>query len=120
MVKRTGPTNPILRKLIRDLEKLASKEKVNLWKRIAYELNMPARKRREADIFRIERYTRASEIALVPGKVLSNGNLTKKITVAAYQFSEQAREKINKIGKAISIQQLIKENPKGKKIRIIG
>ena len=32
-------------------------------------------------------------------------------------FSE---EKINKIGKAIKLQDLMKENPKGKKVRIIG
>ena len=48
------------------------------------------------------------------------GDLTKKITVAAYQFSESAEEKINKVGKAISIRELMKENPKGKRIRIIG
>ena len=60
------------------------------------------------------------EIIVVPGKVLSMGDLTKKITVAAYQFSENAEEKINAVGKAISIRQLMKENPKGKRIRIIG
>ena len=60
------------------------------------------------------------EIALVPGKVLSDGELTKKMTIAAFQFSKEAMNKINKKGKAITIKELIKENPKGKNVRIIG
>ncbi len=120
MVKRTGPTNPSLRKLIRELRKTSSEERIKLWKRIADDLEKSTRQRRKVNVSRIDKYANSNEIALIPGKVLSSGNLTKKITVAAYQFSEQAREKINKIGKAISIQQLIKENPKGRKVRIIG
>jgi len=120
MVKRTGPTNPVLIKLIRELRKLSTKEKVNLWKRIAKDLEKPTRIRREVNIERIDRCTNTGEIAIIPGKVLSEGNLTKKLTIAAFRFSEKAKEKIDKIGKAISIQELMKQNPKGKKVRIIG
>ena len=120
MVKRTGSSTLELQNLIRELKQLYLKNKVKLWKRIAYELEKPTRKRREANLYKINKYTREGEIALVPGKVLSLGNLDKKITIAAYQFSDQSREKINKIGKAISIKELIKENPNGKKVRIIG
>ncbi len=120
MSKRTGPTTLELRNLIFELKKLASKQKIKLWKRIAEDLEKPTRIRREVNLYKINKYTRKDEIALVPGKVLSMGNLDKKITIAAYKFSKQAEEKINKIGKAISIKELIKENPKGRKIRIIG
>ncbi len=120
MVKRTGPTNNVLRKLIVDLEILGRKKKVNLWKRISFDLNKPTRERREVNITTINRTIKKGEIALVPGKVLSDGELTNKVTVAAFRFSEKARDKINKNGKAISIQELIKENPEGKKVRIIG
>ncbi len=120
MVKRTGPTNKVLRKLIIDLENLGRKQKVPLWKRIATELNKPTRERRVVNISKIDRYTKKDEIALVPGKILSEGELTKKLTIAGFNFSEKAFEKINKSGKAITIEQLIKENPKGKKVRIIG
>ena len=71
-------------------------------------------------MYTINKYTREGETALIPGKVLSLGEINKKISVAALNFSGQAREKINKIGKAISIQELVKQNPKGKKVRIIG
>ena len=117
MVKRTGPTNLELKNLIKALRKLSTKEKVNLWKRIASDLEKPTRQRRKVNIYKIDKYTREGEIAIVPGKVLSLGELNKKITVAAYQFSDAAK---NKIEKAISIQELMKSNPKGKKVRIIG
>ena len=120
MVKRTGPTNLELMNLIKFLKKTSSKEKVSIWKRIARDLEKPTRQRRKANIYKIDKYTRENETAVVPGKVLSLGELTKKITVAAYQFSDEAKDKINKTGKAVSIQELIKSNPKGNKVRIIG
>ena len=117
---RTGPTNPITKKLIADLRSLSTKEKVKLWSRLADDLSKSTRQRREVNLYRINDNVKDNEIVVVPGKVLSEGNLDKKITVAAFNFSSQAKEKINKIGKAISLQQLIKDNPKGKNIRIIG
>jgi len=120
MAKPTGPTTLELKNLIIELKKLSNKQKVNIWKRVAEDLEKSTRKRREVNIYKISRYTKKDEIALVPGKVLSVGDLDKNITIAAYQFSERAKEKIDKIGKSISIKELIKNNPKGKKIRIIG
>ena len=120
MVKRTGPQTLELKKLIEDLKVLGGKSNINLWKRIAKDLERPTRIRRKVNIYKIDKYTRDGETALVPGKVLSMGELTKKIIVAAYQFSESAEEKINSVGKAISIRKLMEENPKGKKVRIIG
>ncbi len=120
MGNRTGPTTLELRNLIVELRKLSSKQKVKLWRRIADDLERPTRIRREVNLYTINKYTGKDETAIVPGKVLSLGEIDKKITIAAYQFSKQAKEKINKIGKSISIKELIKENPKGKKVRIIG
>ena len=120
MVKRTGPTTLALQNLIKELSVLSNKEQAPLWKRVAKDLSKPTRIRRSVNIDRIQKYTRENEIALVPGKVLRDGELTKKLTIAAYQFSEKAKEKINKTGKAITIKQLMTENPKGNKVRIIG
>ncbi len=119
-MKTQRKTNTHLVNLISELKKVSYKGKTDLWKAIAKELEKPARKRRTVNISKIEKYVNKGEIALVPGKVLSVGNLTKPLTVAALQFSETAKAKINKVGKAISIPELIKENPKGKNIRIIG
>ncbi|MBS3168366.1 50S ribosomal protein L18e [Candidatus Woesearchaeota archaeon] len=120
MAKRTGPTNLALKKLIADLKSLGTKENVPLWKRVANDLEKSTRQRRDVNVYKIDKYTKEGEIAIVPGKVLSEGELTKKITVASYKFSESAKEKINKTGKAISIRELMNTNPKGKKVRILG
>ncbi|MDD5253877.1 MAG: 50S ribosomal protein L18e [Candidatus Nanoarchaeia archaeon] len=116
MTRRTGPTNVHLANLITDLKILANKEKVNLWKRIAKDLEKSTRRRAKVNLYKIERYCKDGEIALVPGKVLSEGETTKKIDVVAYSFSDKAKHKIK--GKALTIRQLMKENPKGKKVRI--
>lgn len=119
-MRKTGPTNPSMRKLIAELRSLGTKEKVKMWKRIADELEKPTRQRREVNIERVNRATKKDETIIVPGKVLSKGELSHNVKVAAWKFSELAKQKINKAGKVISIQELIKENPKGKKVRIIG
>ena len=119
-MKRTGPQTLTLKALIRELTSLGKKNEVKLWLRIAKDLSRPTRIRRAVNLYKIDKNTKDGETALVPGKVLSVGELNKKLTIAAYQFSDKALEKINKVGKAIKIQELIKDNPKGEKIRIIG
>ncbi len=120
MAKRTGPTNPSLKNLISELRDLGKQNNAKIWTRIAEDLEKSTRQRRSVNIYKIDKYTRDGETAIVPGKVLSIGKLNKKIKVAAFQFSNQAKEKIDLIGKAITIKELIKENPKGNKVRIIG
>lgn len=117
---KPGQTNEHLRNLIEELNDLSSKENVKIWRRIAQDLGKSIRKKRVVNIYKIDKYTKDDEVAVIPGKVLSLGILNKKIKVAAFQFSNEAKEKINAIGKAITIKELIKENPKGKKVRIIG
>lgn len=112
-------TNIHLQSLIKDLKHLAIKEKVPLWNRIAEELGKSTRSRREASVGKIDKHAREGEIAIVPGKVLSDGEMTKKIFVAAFNFSERARMKINRHGKAMSIRELMKQGAKGKRVRII-
>ncbi len=117
MVKRTGPTNVQLRKLVQELKKKATKEKAPIWKKLAAELEKPARIRREVNLYKIGKAVREGETAVVPGKVLGTGSLGKDVTVAAWRFSSSARDKVKN---GISISQLMEKNPKGKKVRIIG
>ena len=57
----------------------------------------------------------------MPGKVLSNGVVQKPVKVAALNFSDGAKEKIiSAKGQILSIQELMKQNPEGKKVRIMG
>src|SRR3989344_767509 len=73
------------------------------------------------NLSRIDRYTKENEIIVVPGKVLGSGDLNHKLTIAAYQFSEGALEKLEKAGaNVVSLLELSKESPDGKRIKIIG
>jgi len=120
MVKRTGPTNPLLKGLIERLIKAAHENKANIWKDVAEKLKKPTRQRVEVNLKKINRYAREGETILVPGIVLSDGFLDKKVTIAAWKFSKRAKEKIEKTGgKAISIEELIRINPKGSNVRIM-
>lgn len=111
---RTGPTDKNLRILVSDLKK----NKTPLFQRLSYELGRPSRQRRAVNLARINSNTRDKEIAVVPGKVLGTGELTKKLTIAAWQFSKEAISKIKAAGgEAITLQEL--EKKKGPK-RIIG
>lgn len=106
--------------LIQELKKTALEQKVPLWKRIADDLEAPTRQRRIVNIFKIDANAKEGEIIIVPGKVLGEGDLTKKVTVAALSFSDQAVGKISKQGKTMTIQELMKSNPKASKVRILG
>ncbi|MEM5791076.1 MAG: 50S ribosomal protein L18e [Candidatus Aenigmatarchaeota archaeon] len=119
-MKRTGPTNPYLRKLIEELKKASIELKAPIWLLVAEKLEKPRRKKIEVNLFKIKRYAKENETVLVPGIVLSEGELEKPISIAAFRFSKNAREKIEKVGgKCLSIQQLMKENPKGSNVRIL-
>jgi large subunit ribosomal protein L18e len=119
-MKRTGPSNSQLRDLITELRKKANEHGMKIWKLIADDLEKPTRQRRIVNLYKINKNTKANETIVVPGKVLGIGELDHAITVAAWQFSESASEKINKIGKTLQITELLKESPKGKRIRVIG
>lgn len=116
MAKRTGPTNPNLKRLIRALRTASNKQGVAIWDKVATELERQTRKRREVDINKLNRVTKAKETVVVPGKVLATGEIAHDITVAAWRFSEAAKNKV----KTLTIEELLKQNPKGKNVRIIG
>ncbi|HJN56541.1 MAG TPA: 50S ribosomal protein L18e [Candidatus Woesearchaeota archaeon] len=120
-MKRTGSTNPMLKDLIMELKKRSNDQSVSLWKRIALDLEKPTRQRRIVNLSGINRHTKENETIIVPGKVLGSGILNHKLIISAYQFSEQALDKLEKSGaKIVPLLELSKEKPDGKKIRIIG
>ncbi len=121
MPKRNTKTNPMLISLIHELKKQANENDAPIWKDIALRLSKSSSNWPEVNLDRISKYTGEKETAIIPGKVLSTGNLTKKITIAAWSFSEKSRGKIKEAGgKYMSIEELFKSNPKGKDIRILG
>ncbi len=106
--------------LIANLKKLAIEKESKLWKRIATDLEKPSRQRRVVNVYKIDSYSAKDETVIVPGKVLGVGELTHSVTVAALNFSDEAKEKISAKGNVMSIEELMKKNPKGANIKILG
>ncbi len=107
-------TNPELVKTIIE----AKKEKK--WLEIAGILSSPRINKVGINLDKINREAKEGEIIVVPGKVLSQGDINKKLKIVALNFSEKAKEKILKAkGETISIRDEIKKNPEAKGIKII-
>ncbi len=111
-------TNSHRENLIQELKEHSTKENSSFWKRISKELQKPTRSIREVNLEKLNKYTKDNEIVLVPGKILGSGKLDHKITVASFSITESAKEKLE--GNLTSIHELIKKDPKGKNIKIIG
>ncbi len=120
-MKRNFKTDPNLVALIFDLKATNRENGAAIWRDIAKRLEKPKRNWAEVNLSNLERNTKDGETILVPGKVLAAGSLDKKLTVAAYSFSERALAEIEGAGgKGMTIRELMEENPKGSKVRIMG
>jgi len=106
--------NPELRETI-----LAAK-KEDKWVRIAGILSGPRRKSISLNLEEINKNSKDGEILIIPGKVLSQGEINKKIKIVAQSFSKEAKEKLEKAKIPTSdIIKEIKNNPGMKKCRVL-
>lgn len=120
-MKKAKTTNPELIHLIRFLKKQSRENKVKIWKDVAERLAKPRRKCVAVNVSRLNRYTEKKETIVVSGKLVGAGKIDHPITVAAFSFSEKAKEKIKAArGRTLSLLQLVKKNPKGSNVKIIG
>ncbi|MEM0231030.1 MAG: 50S ribosomal protein L18e [Candidatus Woesearchaeota archaeon] len=114
------PKNEIYKRTIEMLRQ-ASYAGNPVWKKVADDLNVPTRKKKVVNLSKLNRLTSENEVVVVPGKVLASGEIEHKITIAALNFSKEAIEKLKRAGAQIlSIEELLKKNPEGKEIKVIG
>lgn len=114
-------TNPALVALVQDLKKRSWAAEAPIWRDIAKRLEAPARSWSEVNVGTLERTLADGEAAVVAGKLLAAGSLSKRVSVAAFRFSSAAREKVvNAGGRCLSLAELATENPAGTKVRILG
>lgn len=113
-------TNPQLVATIDNLKAKTRETEAAIWRDIALRLEKPKSNWAEANLSKLERYAADGETIIVPGKVLAAGSISKKITVAAYSFSDAAAKAIvDAGGKTLSIEELAAANPKGTGVRIM-
>lgn len=99
---------------------LIASKKGNKWLEVASILSRPKRNRLEVNLDKLDSEADEGKTNLVPGKVLSQGVLSKKLNVCAMGFSVRAKEKIlNAGGKVCFIDEEIKSNADAKNIQII-
>ena len=102
------------------VETIIAAKKNKAWLEVAGLISTPRKNHIDMNLGEIDKKTKQGETILVPGKVLSQGEINKKIKIAAIGFSEKAREKLIKSGsEIINILKEIKLNPNAKDIRIL-
>ena len=119
----TGNKNEAAESLIRELEKTGIEKKAPVWTAVSKMASRPRRKKIEVSVYDIEKKGRKGETLIVPGTVLSGGNIKKPVKVAALRFTPAARKKIEAAGgSCMEIKELLKSGGSGKglKIRILG
>jgi large subunit ribosomal protein L18e len=109
--------NPVKLATIEKLESTYKKERARIWHALARELY----RGRMVNVSKIAKLCEKGEACAVPGKVLGGGEILFPVTVAAFDFSQRAREKIvGGGGECLSLEELMEKNPKGSGVKILG
>lgn len=94
--------------------------KNSAWHKVVAKIAGSTRNHSKVNLFRIEKEAEEGETVVVPGKVLSNGEISKKLRIVALEISERAREKIERSkSDFVYLKDEIKRNPKAERIKII-
>jgi large subunit ribosomal protein L18e len=102
------------------METVIAGKKQEAWIGVAGVLSGPRRIRTCINLEEINKDAKAGETVVIPGKVLSQGEIDKKIKVVAFSFSDKAKEKLLSAKCDISyILDEIKSNPSAKGIKIM-
>ncbi len=107
-------TNPIL------VETILLAKKSKGWLKVAGILSYPRRKRKNINLKDLNEKVKENGKYLFVGKILSLGEVNKKFEISALNYSEIAKEKLNKAGcKILNMIEEIKKNPDAKGLEII-
>ena len=114
-------SNSSLVKTIINLKEASRKNDAPLWRSIATRLEGPSQNWPSVNVSKLDYNINKNGKAVIPGKLMGTGIVTKKMTVAAYSFTDSAKEKIQSAGgKCLTYNEMIKATPKGTDIVVIG
>ncbi len=90
------------------------------WLKLAKMLSQSTRKHSSVNLAEIDKQTSMGDTILVPGKVLSVGEITKKIKICSFGISKEALERLSKTrSEWVHILDEIKKNPRAEGLKII-
>lgn len=102
------------------VETIILAKKNSAWLEVASLLSGSRKNRVNLNLNEINEKAGDSKKILVPGKVLSQGEINRKIKVIALSFSEKAKEKLLNAGCEIkSILEEIKSNPSAEGVKVL-
>ena len=104
-----------------EMKKTALENDSRFWGDVAKRIRKSKDNLVEVNVGKISPFSSMDDTVVVPGVVLGSGRIEEPVKVAALYFSKSARSKIEWAGgKAITLRELMSENSKGTKIKIIG
>ncbi len=90
------------------------------WQKFAKLISMPTRQQPSVNLKDIDDKVSMGDTVFVPGKVLSLGDITKKIRICSFGISEEALDKLKKTkSEWTHILEEIKKNPKAEGVKLI-
>lgn len=102
------------------LETILLAKKHEAWRKVADILAYPRRKAVRLNLDLIDKESKEGDTIIIPGKVLGEGNLSKKLAIVAFSLSEEARKKLKEAKCSImSIKDEIKKNPKAQGVKVL-
>ncbi len=114
-------TSQVVIQMAKELRVASKKNKAPIWSKLAELALKPTRARRVLNLGQIDKFVNDNDIVVVPGKVLGTGNVSHKITLCSFSISATGAKKVTQSGgKIMNFAQLIKNNPTGKGVKIIG
>lgn len=90
------------------------------WKEVAALVSGPTRRYSSKNLFEIDAETKLGDTVVIVGKVLSKGELSKKVRICSLSISERALEKLKgSKSEFVSIAEEIEKNPKMEGVRVL-
>jgi large subunit ribosomal protein L18e len=120
MARSVRKENPELLRLIVELRRAERAHHAAIWGAVADRLERARHQTTPVNVGHLDRLTRDADTVVVPGKLLAEGPISKRITVAAFSYSAEARRKIHAAGgAAVSVHELLKSKPDGAGVRLL-
>ena len=121
MISRTKIKSRVPRKTNSELaETILTASKHDAWRKLAQRLSNSTKHYSSVNLDKIDSETTAGDTVVIPGKVLSLGNLAKKVRICSLAISASAKEKLKATkSEYVSILDEIKKNPKAQGVKII-
>ena len=111
--RKSRKTNPIVANALQEALKHEA------WNGVAQRLSSSTRNYDSVNLFQLDKETQNGDTVIIIGKILSQGELSKKVKLSALAISKSAREKL-KASKSefIPLTEEIRKNPKAEGVKI--